>query len=76
MNFLIKIFVNDNYSVGNIINDVVLYITQFFAIIIVVIPEGLSIVISLSLAYSVTSMKNDGLLIKNLNCPEVNATIN
>ena len=57
-------------------NDIVLYLTQFITVIIVVIPEGLPLVISLSLAYSVTLMKNDGLLIKSLNCPEVNATIN
>ena len=76
VNFFIKIFTNDDYSAANIVNDIVLYITQFIAVIIVVIPEGLPLVITLSLAYSVTYMKNDGLLIKRLDCPETNATIN
>jgi P-type E1-E2 ATPase len=42
----------------------------------VVIPEGLPLVITLSLAYSVQAMKDDGLVIKRLDCPEINATIN
>ena len=50
--------------------------TQFITVIIVVIPEGLPLVITLSLAYSVNLMRKDGILIKNLNSPEVNATIN
>lgn len=76
INLTIKLFTNDSYSLTNIFNDIVLYITQFFAVIIVVIPEGLPLVITLSLAYSVSSMKDDGLLIKRLDSPEVNATIN
>lgn len=75
MNFFIKLFTNDDYSTANIINDIVLYVTQFITIIIVVIPEGLPLVISMSLAYSVTLMKKDGLLIKKLDCPELNAKI-
>jgi magnesium-transporting ATPase (P-type) len=64
VNFIVKLFITEDYSGGNILNDIVLYVKQFITIVIVVIPEGLPLVISLSLAYSVTSMKNDGLLIK------------
>ena len=64
VNFIVKLFITEDYSGGNILNDIVLYVKQFITIVIVVIPEGLPLVISLSLAYSVTYMKNDGLLIK------------
>jgi P-type E1-E2 ATPase len=40
-------------------------------IIIVSVPEGLPLSITLSLAYSVMRMKHDGILVKNLNSPEV-----
>ena len=76
VNLIVKAFINDKYTFDSILNDIVLYITQFIAVIIVVIPEGLSLVIVLSLAYSVTLMKNDGLLIKEIKSPEDNATIN
>jgi P-type E1-E2 ATPase len=76
VNLIVKAFINEDYTFDSILNDIVLYITQFIAVIIVVIPEGLSLVIVLSLAYSVTLMKNDGLLIKEIKSPEDNATIN
>ena len=76
INMTIKIFTNDSYAFDNILNDIVMYITQLIAVIIVVIPEGLSLVIVVSLAYSVTLMKKDGLLIKDIESPENNATIN
>jgi len=76
INFFIKLFVSENYQLSNIFNDIVLYITQFITVIIVAIPEGLPLCISLSLAYSVPYMRDDGLLIKKLDCPEINATIN
>ena len=76
VNLIVKAFINEDYTFDSILNDIVLYITQLIAVIIVVIPEGLSLVIVLSLAYSVTLMKNDGLLIKEIKSPEDNATIN
>jgi Ca2+-transporting ATPase len=76
VNLIVKAIINDKYTFDSILNDIVLYITQLIAVIIVVIPEGLSLVIVLSLAYSVTLMKNDGLLIKEIKSPEDNATIN
>lgn len=38
-------------------------------------PEGLPLVITMSLAYSVNLMKNDGLLIKAIDVPEKSASI-
>lgn len=40
-------------------------------IIIVAVPEGLPLTITISLAYSVMRMKADGILVKNLDSPEV-----
>jgi P-type E1-E2 ATPase len=45
-------------------------ITQFFTIIMVAIPEGLPLTVTLSLAYSVKRMKKDGLLVKEISAPE------
>jgi P-type E1-E2 ATPase len=70
------VFTTDDYSVDNILNDIVLYITQFIAVIIVVTPEGLTLVISLSIAYSLKPMRENGLLIKDIESPEIIATIN
>ena len=43
--------------------------------IIVAVPEGLPMTITLSLAYSVMRMKDDGLLVKNLTAPEVMGSV-
>lgn len=76
VNFFIKSLTNSNYKFDNMMNDISSYVTQFVTIIIVAVPEGLPLTITLSLAYSVRRMKDDGVLIKNLNTPEVNARIN
>ncbi len=44
--------------------------TLAIIIVIVAVPEGLPMTITLSLAYSVMRMKDDGVLVKNLNSPE------
>ena len=56
---------------GFILNSLSLYVTQFVTIIIVAVPEGLPLAITMSLAYSVMRMKGDGVLIKDLSSPEV-----
>ena len=76
VNLIIKLFTKDDYSVDNILNDIVLYMTQFIAVIIVVTPEGLTLVVSLSIAYSLKPMREHGLLIKDIESPEKIATIN
>lgn len=52
---------------------------EYFAIavtmIIVAVPEGLPMAVSISLAYSVDKMKKDNILVKNLESPEVMAGV-
>lgn len=47
------------------------FFTVSIAIIVVAVPEGLPLTITLSLAYSVMRMKSDGVLVRNLDSPEV-----
>jgi P-type E1-E2 ATPase len=51
------------------------YLTLVIVIIIVAVPEGLPLTVSLSLAYSVRRMKDDMILVRNLNSPEVMGTV-
>ena len=46
------------------------YVTIAVAMMIVSMPEGLPLAISISLAYSVMRMKDDKILVKNLTAPE------
>lgn len=46
-------------------------LTLSITVIIVAVPEGLPLAITLSLAYSVMRMKDDGVLVRNLESPEV-----
>lgn len=75
VNFVIRASTEDNYGVMTMINDLVTYVTQAITILIVAAPEGLPLVITMSLAYSVSLMKNDGLLIKAIDVPEKSARI-
>lgn len=52
------------------------FLTQFVTIIIVAVPEGLPLTITLSLAYSVMRMKSDGVLVKDLHAPEKMGEVN
>ena len=45
--------------------------TYAIVIVIVAVPEGLPLAVTLSLAYSVMRMKNDGILVRNLDAPEM-----
>lgn len=45
-------------------------LTYSIVIVIVAVPEGLPLAITLSLAYSVMRMKKDGILVRNLESPE------
>jgi P-type E1-E2 ATPase len=47
------------------------FFTVSIAVIVVAVPEGLPLTITLSLAYSVMRMKKDGILVRNLDSPEV-----
>ena len=51
------------------------YFALSVTIIIVAVPEGLPMAVSISLAYSVERMKKDNILVKNLNAPEIMAGV-
>jgi Ca2+-transporting ATPase len=75
INFVIRASTDSNYNFADMMNDLVNYITQAFTIVIVAVPDGLPLVITMSLAYSVSMMKNDGLIIKKTDVPEKSARI-
>ncbi|MFS8160622.1 MAG: haloacid dehalogenase, partial [Candidatus Roizmanbacteria bacterium] len=50
-------------------------LTLVIVIVIVAVPEGLPLTITLSLAYSVMRMKDDGILVKNLESPEIMGSV-
>jgi len=70
-NFIFNVIFSESFDFTTMVNLLTLYATQFVTVIIVAVPEGLPLTISLSLAYSVMRMKKDGVLIKDLNSPEV-----
>jgi len=51
------------------------FFTTAVAIIIVAVPEGLPLAVSLSLAYSIDTMKKDNLLVKHLESVETMGTV-
>ena len=72
LNLTIKIIFDDIFrsNVDMIFDLLARYFTTFITVIIVAVPEGLPMVISLSIAYSVKRMKSDGILLKDLGAPE------
>jgi magnesium-transporting ATPase (P-type) len=74
VNFIIRFSAIADYknkTTSEIINEIVEMLTLSITIIIVAVPEGLPLAITLSLAYSVMRMKDDGVLVRNLESPEV-----
>ena len=71
INFIIKISVDSDYrDAGHILKSISDMLTYAIVIVIVAVPEGLPLAITLSLAYSVMRMKKDGILVRNLDSPE------
>lgn len=68
---VLAVLAKDNYEWDAIIKDVADYLTLTITLIIVAVPEGLPLTITVSLAFSVMRMKDDKILVKNLNSPEV-----
>ena len=52
------------------------FFTTAMAIIIVAVPEGLPLAVSLSLAYSIDTMKKDNLLVKKFSACESLGLVN
>lgn len=67
----VTVFGGSDYSASVALLGFANMFTLAVTIVIVAVPEGLPLAIVLSLAYSVLRMKNDGVLVKNLNAPEV-----
>jgi Ca2+-transporting ATPase len=62
-------------STGELIDYVCKDVSIAVTIIVVAVPEGLPLTITISLAYSVMRMKKDGILVKNLNSPEIMGSV-
>lgn len=72
VNFIIRVSTIAAYrDTGLILKSISDLLTYTVVIIIVAVPEGLPLAITISLAYSVMRMKNDGILVRNLDAPEV-----
>jgi Ca2+-transporting ATPase len=77
VNMTISIAADDTWDFGSVktLKKVCDDLTLVIIVIIVAVPEGLPMVISLSLAYSVMRMVDDKILVKNLDAPEVMGTV-
>ena len=77
INMSISIAADDtwNFTDGKTLQKICQDLTLVIIIIIVAVPEGLPLTITLSLAYSVMRMKDDGILVKNLDSPEVMGSV-
>jgi len=77
INFIIKVSAFEEYQRADyILKQISDMLTLSITIVIVAVPEGLPLAITLSLAYSVMRMKKDGILVKNLVAPEVMGRVN
>jgi P-type E1-E2 ATPase len=73
---LTLIFSSDpKFDSGWFIKTLIDNLTLSITVIIVAVPEGLPLTVSLALAYSVRRMKDDQILVKNLNSPEVMGSV-
>jgi P-type Ca2+ transporter type 2B len=72
VNFIIRTSTMSDYqTAGKILKGISDMFTFAIAIVIVAVPEGLPLAITISLACSVMRMKQDGVLVRNLDSPEV-----
>jgi len=65
------IVTDEKFASRNTLNNIATYLTLTITVVMVAVPEGLPLTVGISLAYSVMRMKNDKILVKNLNSPEV-----
>jgi magnesium-transporting ATPase (P-type) len=72
INFIIRVATMSQYRTGSgILEDLATMFTLAITIVMVAVPEGLPLAVVMSLAYSVLRMNDDGVLVRNLNAPEV-----
>lgn len=72
VNMSISIAADDewNFASAKTFQKICEDLTLVIIVIIVAVPEGLTMAVALSLAYSVMRMRKDKILVKNLNAPE------
>jgi len=64
------LFTDDQLLDAYTIQTLIRYFTTGLSIVIVAVPEGLPLAVSIAMAFSVDVMKKDNLLVKNLQAPE------
>jgi Ca2+ transporting ATPase len=77
VNMSISIAADDswNFASAKTLTTICQDLTLIIVVIIVAVPEGLPMTITLSLAYSVMRIKDEGVLVKNLDSPEVMGSV-
>ncbi len=69
INWIIRVSAT-SIDAGKAVDDVVKNLTLAITIIVVALPEGLPLTVSISLAFSVGRMKEQNILVKNVQSPE------
>jgi len=75
INLLLTVSVNSSAGWVYFLKKLPKIITNILIIIMVAVPEGLPMTIAISLAFSVKRMIDDGILVKNLNSPEMMGSV-
>lgn len=78
LTLLIRLLINalaDDFDTSTVLKYIAKDVSLAITLIVVAVPEGLPLTIGITLAYSVMRMKNDGVLVKNLNSPEIMGNI-
>jgi magnesium-transporting ATPase (P-type) len=73
--FLIMISEEKQLLQSDTLSKLLDFFTTALAIIIVAVPEGLPLAVSISMAFSIDTMKRDNLLVKNLEACETMGTV-
>ena len=73
--FIIMIKDDINLIDTNTLSKLLDFFTTALAIIIVAVPEGLPLAVSISMAFSIDTMKKDHLLVKNIEACETMGTV-
>jgi magnesium-transporting ATPase (P-type) len=71
VNLILTSSINSDMNWSLVFKKIAESLTLVLIIIMVAVPEGLPMTIGISLAFSVKRMMEDGILVKNLNAPEI-----
>jgi Ca2+-transporting ATPase len=75
INTVVTVSINSNAGWVYFFKAISKIITNILIIIMVAVPEGLPMTIAISLAFSVKRMIDDGILVKNLESPEMMGSV-